>query len=106
VSAPDVKDALTNELTANKLSVAFDKVYGLPVAKYKVVQYEESRDEGGVHAQVHLEHEKTRVTVRIKGPHVKGEFNWGLKIGKEHITEIQREDGSKHYYIDGYLRPA
>ncbi len=103
----DLRSSLTNEMTINKLSLAFDKIYGLPAVKYELVRYEQETSNGGIEARIHLEHGKTKVIVRVTGPCIDGSrMDWGLRVGRQYVQEIPTDDGTRVVIIDGYLKPG
>ena len=104
MNPPDIKDALTNELTLKKLSLAFEELFNLPALKYKLVRYREEPTDTKFTVSLVLRAGKLTVDLTLSGPHIQGQFDWGLS--KDKPVEVLGANGTKTVFIKGYLRPA
>lgn len=107
MSAPDLRSAMTNELTLRRISALLHNKFNLPEGNYELVDCTDdvgSADPRKVTAilKLHLG-PSLNVKITFEGPVLEGELVWGLRNGPAHVQDTTT-DGIRQVNIEGYLR--
>lgn len=113
MTAPELRDALTNEVTIKKISVALNALFGIPRVTLKLIKYVEVKpwsEERGAYGNITVElvlrsfEEDLIISIYISGPYQPGQFSWGFNQD-DHAMSKSVKEGITHYTVRGYLRP-